>query len=97
MCIKFESGLRPKIMQFIEYQEIHLFPVLVNKCRIYNEYNHVRSDHYKSFSDRNNGNHNRGKPYWFQMLKVNVSFNRKIMVGKVKVGKGFYFYLVFQM
>lgn len=33
-CIKFESGLRPEIKQFIGYQEIHRFSVLVKKCQI---------------------------------------------------------------
>lgn len=36
-CIKFESGLRPEIKQGIRYQEIHRFPTLVNKCRIFDE------------------------------------------------------------
>lgn len=40
--IKFESGLRLEIKQFIRYQEIHQFFVLVNKCRIYDEDNHAR-------------------------------------------------------
>lgn len=34
-CIKFENGLHPEIKQFIGYQEIRQFFVLVNKCRIY--------------------------------------------------------------
>lgn len=33
-CIMFENGLRPEIKQGIDYQEIHRFPTLVNKCRI---------------------------------------------------------------
>ena len=36
-CMKFESGLRPKIKQGIWYQEICRFFVLVNKCIIYDE------------------------------------------------------------
>lgn len=30
-CIQFERGLRPEINQGIQYQEIHRFPMLVNK------------------------------------------------------------------
>lgn len=59
----FESGLRPEIKQFIGYQEICQFPVLVNKCCIYDEDNHARSAYYKSVSDGKSGNHNHSKPY----------------------------------
>lgn len=44
-CIKFESGLLPEIKQFIGYQEILRFAVLVNKCMIYDEDNMARSSH----------------------------------------------------
>lgn len=30
-CVMFENGLRPEIKQFIGYQEIHCFSLLVNK------------------------------------------------------------------
>ncbi|XP_050908642.1 uncharacterized protein LOC127122334 [Lathyrus oleraceus] len=36
-CVKFESGLCPEIKQFIGYQEISCFLVLINKCKIYDE------------------------------------------------------------
>lgn len=62
-CIKFESGLRPKIKQFIGYREIPQFPVLVSKFRIYDEDNRARSAYYKSVGNKNNGNQNHVKPY----------------------------------
>lgn len=62
-CIKFYNGLCPEVKQFIGYQEIHQFSVLVNKCHIYDENNHARSSHYRSVSDKRNGNQNCGKPY----------------------------------
>ena len=51
-CIKFESDSRPKIKQFIGYQEIHRFLVLVNKCRIYEEDIRVIFVHYSSASEK---------------------------------------------
>jgi hypothetical protein len=55
--------LRPQIKQFIGYQEIRQFSVLVNKCRIYVEDNMARSTHYKSVNEKKNEGQNRGKPY----------------------------------
>ena len=51
-CIKFEKVMRPEIKQGIGYREIHRFPILVNKCRIYDEDCRARSTHYKSISER---------------------------------------------
>lgn len=62
-CIKCENGLRPKINHGIGYQEIHRFPTLVNKFRIYNEDYRARYAHYKSVSGRNGENKYKGKPY----------------------------------
>ncbi|XP_058775359.1 uncharacterized protein LOC131649621 [Vicia villosa] len=62
-CVKFESDLRPKIKQFIGYQEIFQFSVLVNKCRIYNEDSQGRSAQHKNVSTKKSRNKNRGKPY----------------------------------
>ena len=62
-CIMFESGIFPEIKQFIGYQEIRQFLVLVKKCRIYDEDNRARSTYYKSDSDKKNGNQGRNKPY----------------------------------
>ncbi|XP_050919188.1 uncharacterized protein LOC127136699 [Lathyrus oleraceus] len=61
-CIKFENGLHLEIKQFIGYQEIRQFSVLVNKCHIYDKDIRVRSAHYKSVSEKKNGNQSRGKP-----------------------------------
>ncbi|XP_050920408.1 uncharacterized protein LOC127138046 [Lathyrus oleraceus] len=47
-CVMFESGLCPEIKQFIGYQEILRFSMLVNKCRIYDEDSKARYAHYKS-------------------------------------------------
>ncbi|XP_050885333.1 uncharacterized protein LOC127089884 [Lathyrus oleraceus] len=44
----------------IGYQEIHQFPMLVNKCKIYNDESMDRSAHYKSLSER------KGKK-WYRM------------------------------
>ncbi|XP_050916683.1 uncharacterized protein LOC127131831 [Lathyrus oleraceus] len=62
-CIKFESDVRPEINQFIKYQKIHQFSMLVNKCRIYDEDSCARSAHYKSISEKKSGSQNYGKPY----------------------------------
>lgn len=51
-CIKFENGLQSEIKQGIGYQEIHIIPNLMNKCRIYDEDYKARSLHYKSVSER---------------------------------------------
>lgn len=60
-CVKFESGLHPEIKQFIGYQEIRRFLVLMKKCRISDEDSHARSAHYKSFTEKKSRNQNRGK------------------------------------
>lgn len=62
-CVKFESGIHPEIKQFIKYQEICCFSVLVNKYRIYAEDSRARFAHYKSVNEKKNRNHNRGKLY----------------------------------
>lgn len=62
-CVKFKNGLRPEIKQGIGYQEICRFPVLVNKCRIFDEDSKARTAHYKSLSEKKNKDQGRGKPY----------------------------------
>lgn len=62
-CIKFENGPQPEIKLGIDYQEIHMFHILVNKCRIYDKDCRARSAHYKSVTERNRKNSYRGKPY----------------------------------
>ncbi|XP_050877099.1 uncharacterized protein LOC127080853 [Lathyrus oleraceus] len=61
--IKFENRLRPEIKQDISYQEIHRFPTLVNKCRIYDEDYKDRPAHYKSVNERKGKNQFSGKLY----------------------------------
>ncbi|XP_020207703.1 uncharacterized protein LOC109792683 [Cajanus cajan] len=65
-CVKFVSGLRPEIKQVFNYQGITHYHELVNKCRAYDEDNHVRVTHCKSGGPmRNNkfGSSSKGKPY----------------------------------
>lgn len=68
-CIKFENGLHPEIKEFIRYQEIRQFSVLVNKCRIYDKDKHARASYYKSVSDKRNGNLNHKKSYGAPYVK----------------------------
>nr|KYP40618.1 Gag-Pol polyprotein [Cajanus cajan] len=65
-CVKFMSGLRPKIKQVFNYQGITHYHELVNKCRVYDEDNRARVTHYKSGGPmRNNkfGSSSKSKPY----------------------------------
>ncbi|XP_058726103.1 uncharacterized protein LOC131597419 [Vicia villosa] len=60
-CIKFENGLHSEIKKAIGYQQIRIFPNLVDSCRIFEEDN---AAHYKIVSDRRGKqNQQRGKPY----------------------------------
>ncbi|XP_058776259.1 uncharacterized protein LOC131650569 [Vicia villosa] len=60
-CVKFENGLRSEIKKAIGYQQIRIFPNLVDSCRIFEEDNVA---HYKIVSDRRGRqNQQRGKPY----------------------------------
>ncbi|XP_050897626.1 uncharacterized protein LOC127104483 [Lathyrus oleraceus] len=51
-CIKFDSGLCLEMKQFIKYQEIRQFSVLVNKCKTFSEDSCAISAHYKSISKK---------------------------------------------
>ncbi|XP_050885094.1 uncharacterized protein LOC127088221 [Lathyrus oleraceus] len=55
-CIKFKSGLRLEIKQFIKYQEFRQLSVMVNKCRIYDEDSRARSNCYQSINEKKSGN-----------------------------------------
>lgn len=55
-CIKFENRLHPEIKQGIANQEIHMFHMLVNRCRIYDEDYGDRYAHYKSISEKRGKN-----------------------------------------
>ncbi|KEH41655.1 hypothetical protein MTR_1g053380 [Medicago truncatula] len=60
-CFKFENGLRPDIKRAIGYQQIQVFPELVNNCRIYEE---DTKAHYKVVNERKTkGQQSRPKPY----------------------------------
>ncbi|XP_058769104.1 uncharacterized protein LOC131642969 [Vicia villosa] len=60
-CIKFENGLRSEIKKAIGYQQIRVFSILVDSCRIYEEDNDA---HYKIVKEkRGKQQQNRGKPY----------------------------------
>ncbi|MCI69746.1 ATP-dependent RNA helicase glh-2-like, partial [Trifolium medium] len=53
-----------EIKQFIGYQEIRQFSVLVNKCGIYDEDSRARSTYYRAVNEKKNGGQNHGsKPY----------------------------------
>ncbi|RHN78856.1 putative nucleotidyltransferase, Ribonuclease H [Medicago truncatula] len=60
-CIKFENGLRPDIKRAIGYQQLRVFPDLVNSCRIYEE---DTKAHYKIVNERKGkGQQSPPKPY----------------------------------
>ncbi|XP_050890421.1 uncharacterized protein LOC127095833 [Lathyrus oleraceus] len=87
-CIKFESGLCPKIKQFIGYQEILRFSMLVNKCRIYDEDSRAKFVHYMSASENKNGNQYHSKLYMTPANKGKQKFHKKIICGKETSGGG---------
>ncbi|XP_020233103.1 uncharacterized protein LOC109813348 [Cajanus cajan] len=66
-CVKFVSGLRPKIKQVFNSQGITQYHELVYKCRVYDEDNRARVTHYKSGGPMKNHNKfglsSKGKPY----------------------------------
>lgn len=86
-CIKFENGLRPKIKQFIEYEEISQLPVLVNKCCIYDEDNRARSVYYKMLLIRRMVTRIAESLILFHMVRVNRNFSIRIIMGRVKEGR----------
>lgn len=57
------NGLCPEIKQFIRYQEIHRFSMLVTKFIIYDEDSRARSTHCKSSNKKIFTSQNRDKPY----------------------------------
>lgn len=70
-CMKLKNGMCHEIKQFIGYQDILRFSVLVNNCIIYDKDSRARSTHYKSVNEKEFGNQNRGKPYTIQSDKGN--------------------------
>jgi len=62
-CVKFESGLKPEIYQFMCVQEIKDFDTLVHKCRMFDDVRKARENHYKVMHDKKGKGHGFGKPY----------------------------------
>jgi hypothetical protein len=62
-CVKFESGLRPDIYQYMCIQEIRDFDTLVHKCRMFDDAGRVKVNHYKAMNEKKGKGHGFGKPY----------------------------------
>jgi hypothetical protein len=62
-CVKFGSGLRPDIYQYMCILEIEDFDTLVYKYRMFNDAGRARANHYKAQYDRKGKSHGFGKPY----------------------------------
>ena len=62
-CVKFESGLRPDIYQYMCVQEIREFDTLVHKCRMFDDAGRARANHYKAQHDKKGKGHGFGKLY----------------------------------
>ena len=62
-CIKFESGLRPKIYQYVGFHRIRDFATLVNKCRMFDEASKAKPSFYKAVNEKKGMSNDRGKPY----------------------------------
>ena len=72
-CVKFESGLRPDIYQYMCVQEIREFDTLVHKCRMFDDARRARANHYKAQHDKKGKGHGFGKPYNDELsLKVDT-------------------------
>ena len=61
--MKFESGHRPNIYQYMFVQEIRDFDTLVHKCRMFDDAGRARANHYKTQHDKKGKSHGFGKPY----------------------------------
>ncbi|XP_058746063.1 uncharacterized protein LOC131618932 [Vicia villosa] len=62
-CIRFENGPRLEIKQGVGYLEIRQFPILVNKCRIYDQDTRAKYSFYKSYNEKKGKTQDRGKSY----------------------------------
>jgi len=51
-CIKFESGLRPEIYQYVEFHEIGDVATLVKNYRIFDEASNAKTSFYKMVNDK---------------------------------------------
>ncbi|XP_050878421.1 uncharacterized protein LOC127082220 [Lathyrus oleraceus] len=86
--IKFGSAFRPEIKQGIGYQEIIRFPMMVNKCRLYDEDSRARFAHYQSFSGKKGKDQSRGKLYSALADKGKQKVDQKATGGKERSGGG---------
>jgi hypothetical protein len=62
-CVKFESGLRQEIYQYMCVQEIRDFDTLVHKCRMFDDAGKAKVNYYKAVNDKKGKSHGFGKPY----------------------------------
>jgi len=62
-CVKFESGLRPEIYQYMCVHEIRDFDTLVHKCRMFDDAGKAKVNHYKAVNDKRGKGHGFGKSY----------------------------------
>jgi len=62
-CVKFESGLRPEIYQYVCFHEICDFDTLVHKCRMFDDAGKAKVNYYKAVSDKKGKCHDFRKPY----------------------------------
>jgi hypothetical protein len=62
-CVKFESGLRPDIYQYMCIQKIRDFDTLVHKCRMFDDVGRAKVNHYKAQNEKKGKGHGFGKPY----------------------------------
>jgi hypothetical protein len=76
-CVKFESGVRAEIYQYICFHEIRDFDTLVHKCRMFYDVGKAKVNHYKAMNDKKGKGHGFGKPY------------KKDKAKKRDVGRGF--------
>jgi CRISPR/Cas system-associated endonuclease Cas3-HD len=62
-CVKFESGLRPEIYQYVSFHEIRDFDTLVHKCRVFDDAGKAKVNYYKAVNDKKGKGHGFGKSY----------------------------------
>jgi len=62
-CVKFESGLRPGIYQYVCFHEICDFDTLMHKCRMFDDAGKAKVNYYKAVSDKKWKCHDFRKPY----------------------------------
>ncbi|XP_020206579.1 uncharacterized protein LOC109791667 [Cajanus cajan] len=89
-CIKFVNGLLPEVKMVINYQEIYHYPMLINKCRIYDYDNRAHATFYKGdgfIYDGRFGGQSRSKPY---LAFAKFQGNRARDSGSKSTSRGFF-------